>query len=98
MWLAAALNLNLERSVGRSMKRSRDLLWLLGVLAAVALAVACMPYEIPMPRFNAVVQPSPGVFTMLCTGSSHVKAWPFSDHQNQNMPQYFAEVGLVDHR
>lgn len=87
------------------MKRSRDLLWLVVVLAVVGLAVAYTPYEIPIQRVNPVVRTSPlggpsvvvtpDVFTTLCRGSSHAKA--YTGYQDQNMPQYCAEAGLIDH-
>jgi hypothetical protein len=81
------------------MKRSADLIWLACVLAAVALAVAITPFEIPLPRVKPVARASPvatpDVFTLMCTGSRHARA--YTGYPGPLQPQYFADVGLVDH-
>ncbi|MFN8606373.1 MAG: hypothetical protein U0931_02500 [Vulcanimicrobiota bacterium] len=83
------------------MKVPRDLLWLIGVVSAVALAVAWTPYQVPLPRLSAArpgatPAATPDTFTFLCTGSRHAKAYTGFD-RSTCFPQYFAEAGLMDH-
>lgn len=40
---------------------------------------------------------TPDSFTMMCVGTNHAKAYTGYSTSSQNFPQYFAEVGLVDH-
>lgn len=40
---------------------------------------------------------TPDSFTMMCVGTNHAKAYTGYSTSSNNFPQYFAEVGLVDH-
>jgi|EP01012_Entosiphon_sulcatum_P053536 prepilin-type N-terminal cleavage/methylation domain-containing protein len=40
---------------------------------------------------------TPDSFTMVCVGTNHAKAYTGYSVSSTNFPQYFAEVGLVDH-
>lgn len=93
--------------VGGSVRR-QDLLWLLALIAAVAVAVAWTPYDIPMPRPRNPVTGTPVVlgpapvstpdsFSFNCSGNRHGKAYTGFQANWGNYPQYDAEQGLLDH-
>lgn len=81
----------------------RDLFWLIAVVALVALAVACTPYEVSVPRSLAESTPTysptptPDTFSFYCTGSRHAKAYTGFQTSSAGYPQYSAESGLLDH-
>lgn len=86
------------------MRVSRELLWLLGVLAVVAVSVAYIPYEVPIPRRLAhpaapvySPTPTPDTFSFYCSGNRHARAYTGVRIGPSDVPQYSAESGLLEH-